>query len=398
MQELGKYSGNMTDVPNGHLLTEEYDSRDYVRLYTVVTTGGGSTLPSLWVFLLIVLGILLFMIGLTSALMHFVQARRRQTLRQMISNGDVDLEALGIKRLTVPQAALDKMPLYIYVANDRHLANQPPQNSGILGTVPEAGSGMTLSGSQDFEIQDSPRRKSDPTHVRSFPPCDGRLHDCASSSFNAALPQRQLPFSQPTCSICLEDFVSHRTIVRELPCGHIYHPQCIDSFLRECSSLCPFCKGRVLPKGYCPDVLTDSMVRRERLIRRMRERVTVEVVEEGDTPDTPRRPLAVGRRMASFHRQFGRAARSGGRRVSSAPMPGSRSLEIHQTTSLSQINSSNPPTPVQQNIVSRRMERSRQRVNAILGHQRTADEEDQERQAGLPRCQFALYTMLIDSS
>lgn len=47
-------------------------------------------------------------------MMHWVQRRRREALRRRISNGEVDLEALGIKRLTVPQDIIDKMPMYTY--------------------------------------------------------------------------------------------------------------------------------------------------------------------------------------------------------------------------------------------------------------------------------------------
>lgn len=39
MNASASYSGNMTDVPNGHLLTEFYDSRDYVRLWVDINTG-----------------------------------------------------------------------------------------------------------------------------------------------------------------------------------------------------------------------------------------------------------------------------------------------------------------------------------------------------------------------
>jgi len=79
-------------------------------------------------------------------------------------------------------------------------------------------------------------------------------------------------FSQTTCPICLDDFAPHESEVRELPCRHIFHPECIDLFLRDNSSLCPMCKKSALPAGYCPVKVTNLMVRRERLVRRMRER------------------------------------------------------------------------------------------------------------------------------
>jgi hypothetical protein len=62
-------------------------------------------------------------------------------------------------------------------------------------------------------------------------------------------------------------------MVRELPCQHIFHPECVDAFLSTSSSLCPMCKKSALPRGYCPAIITNAMVRRERVVRRIRERV-----------------------------------------------------------------------------------------------------------------------------
>lgn len=67
--------------------------------------------------------------------------------------------------------------------------------------------------------------------------------------------------------------MAHRTIVRELPCLHVFHPDCIDPFLEGQSSLCPLCKASALPQGYVPPSLTNATVRRERNLRRMRARV-----------------------------------------------------------------------------------------------------------------------------
>jgi hypothetical protein len=239
----------MTDVPHGHLLSEYYDSRDYVRLFVDVNTGGGTTLPSLWVFLLVVLGILLCVIGGTSFIMHMLQRRRRQTLRRRVANGEVDLEALGIKRLTVPQEILDSMPLYTY-------------GSGVI---------VQPTAIRSVARETTTARESDVL---------GKEEVIAESS--TAPRRRQLHIStldQPTCAICLDDFVpatssAQGTIVRELPCRHIFHPECVDTFLRDNSSLCPMCKKTALPKGYCPRIVTNAMVRRERMVRRIRPRVS----------------------------------------------------------------------------------------------------------------------------
>lgn len=42
----------------------------------------------------------------------------------------------------------------------------------------------------------------------------------------------------PLCSICTEDFIEG-TRLRKLPCGHVFHPQCIDLWLMDRARTCP---------------------------------------------------------------------------------------------------------------------------------------------------------------
>lgn len=212
LDQLAQYSGNMSSAPFGDRLVQVYDPADSVRLFSRISIENTAGIPSLWVFLIIVLAILLAIVLATSVVMHFIQRRQRTLLSRRVARGEVDLEALGIKRLNVPQDLLDKMPQYLYTSKAEF--------------VPEA----------------------------------------------AKVATREVPFTQPTCPICLDDFVHGETTVRELPCNHIFHPECIDPFLRDNSSLCPMCKTSALPPGYCPVNVTNLMVRRERLIRRMRQR------------------------------------------------------------------------------------------------------------------------------
>lgn len=48
-----------------------------------------------------------------------------------------------------------------------------------------------------------------------------------------------------TCPICLDEFPSQE-LVRELPCYHLYHPDCIDEWLLQKMANCPMCKFNVL--------------------------------------------------------------------------------------------------------------------------------------------------------
>lgn len=53
-------------------------------------------------------------------------------------------------------------------------------------------------------------------------------------------PGSQSQAEQPpkTCSICTEDFLEGVDI-RALPCGHIFHPPCIDPWLMDLAVTCP---------------------------------------------------------------------------------------------------------------------------------------------------------------
>ena len=148
-------------------------------------------------------------------LQHLHQYLARRDLRRRIALGQVDLEGLGIKRLTVPKKYVDAFSQHTW----RHADT-------VAGT---------------------PRTE----------------HMTAATQFD-----------QTSCSICLEDYVQNATVVRELPCHHMFHPDCIDPFLLKRSSLCPLCKQSVLPKGYIPpdSQLTAATVMRERRRRRQARR------------------------------------------------------------------------------------------------------------------------------
>jgi hypothetical protein len=195
---------------NKSLLNDIHNTTGRARIFIEVDTGDAAPLPGLWLFLLVVLAVLICVIGLTSLSMHLLQYRRRRSLRRRVMAGEVDLEALGIKRLTVPRKILEKLPLRTFVADK--------DDGGV------------------------------------------------------------------SCCICLEDLIPDATTVRELPCKHIYHPGCIDGFLETQSSLCPLCKASVLPKGYVPEQLTNHTVRRERMLRRQRERQARGAAPRDQTP------------------------------------------------------------------------------------------------------------------
>ena len=247
LNELAQYSGNMSDVPYGSQLVGTYDPHDSVRLYARMDVNATAGIPSLWVFLIIVLAILLAVVLMTSVVMHWIQRRQRRNLQRRVANGEVDLESLGIKRMQVPQALLDNMPRYTFSA-------KPESESSAGDAADKAHQSGVDNATKTAEKVVASQNKD------------------LESAIGPAAAVHQVAFSQSTCPICLDDFVSGETTIRELPCNHIFHPECVDPFLRDTSSLCPLCKKSSLPAGHCPVRVTNLMVRRERLMRRVRAR------------------------------------------------------------------------------------------------------------------------------
>ncbi|EEU48828.1 uncharacterized protein NECHADRAFT_98964 [Fusarium vanettenii 77-13-4] len=229
MQQLSLYSGRIDDVPYGSEINKLYgpNPKDYVRIWTELSLHDESDMPALWAFFLIVIGALLAIIAFVSVTMHLVQRRRRISLRRRVETGEVDLEAMGIKRLTVPATHVRAFPLFTYNADPESMAAPPTPSST-----------RRLRSSRGLD-QRSIRSGAS---VRSKRSSLGVTGDNAATNF------------QPSCHICLANFDHRVTIIRELPCGHIFHPQCIDEFLLQNSSLCPMCKHCMLPRGYSPKI------------------------------------------------------------------------------------------------------------------------------------------------
>jgi hypothetical protein len=379
MDALANYSGNMTSVPNGNQLATEFDSSDYVRLWGTVDTDSGSQLPSLWVFLVIVLAILIIAVTGTSVAMHIIQRRRRNDLRRRVLQGEVDLEALGVKRLNVSQEVLDKLPIYTFTGD----SSRNPEKTTPQAPPPALGA---PSSSVDAE-----------TGAKASPLA---RHSSVPTSVGAP----STAWSQATCPICLDDFEPNETRVRELPCRHIFHPDCIDQFLLRNSSLCPMCKQSVLPAGECPVNITNMMVRRERHITRVRARGARAVVaRSGAVPPSSAGVPAQGHNpspgpISSLGRRLGGVM--GGRRIFSAPastQPRPADIEMANTTTTttappadSTPTGEGAPTPAAPPAVQdcpstqNRREWARQRALQLLGN-RHAPVSDIEEERPIPR-------------
>jgi hypothetical protein len=377
MHELSLYSGNMTDVPFGHYISEipGIDPRDYVRIYTQLTVANISSLPSLWVFFLIVLAVMVVILGLTSASMHLIQRSRRNSLRRRVASGEVNLEALGIKRLTVPQQFIDRLPVFIYASEDEKSRPVTPRHkkNNTASTVEREYLKEGSSAGPQYEEQSVPRESPAPILLP--------VADDNTSNSDSILVHRFLPYSQPTCAICLEDFQSGVTEIRELPCGHIFHPECIDTFLTNNSSLCPMCKGSALPIGYCPTTITNAMVRRERNLRTLRSRVTFD--PEGEVVTyVPRRQASQLKTSIKKH-LFPPSIAPAETRLEPSVMPlqPQQVFMTNAATAHSQAPGEHPTEPSRQELVERR-------IRELAAGQPLIRDPDIINEPSRPKCEY----------
>ncbi|KAK2025323.1 hypothetical protein LX32DRAFT_65501 [Colletotrichum zoysiae] len=272
MHQLSLYSGNISQTPHGDQIAQRYDPHDddYIRIWTELTVRDRDSVPAMWTWILTVVGVVLFIIACLSLTMHLVQRRRRISLRRRVLSGEVDLEAMGIKRVTVPVTHVKGFPLFTY-------SFQPDMISTPSTTRP------SKSARSPRSMRTDQRTISESVTSRSR---------ARRGSQNSATSTVATNF-QPQCHICLEYYVDRESIIRELPCGHIFHPECIDEFLGLNSSLCPICKRSMLPRNHCPKI-SNGMVRRERAIRRLRERV---VLDESDDEEAEVKGKRWGKRL-----------------------------------------------------------------------------------------------------
>ncbi|PSR79811.1 hypothetical protein BD289DRAFT_85463 [Coniella lustricola] len=270
MAQLALYSGNVSSVPHGSNITELYspNANDYVRIWTEITVMTPDTLPTIWVFIVVCIGVLLAFIAIVSCVMHYIQHRRRTALEVRVRSGEVNLEAMNIKRVRVPIEHVEKFPLFTY--NYEPNATSPPM-SPTSPRLPDA-----------VRLRDDDARLPQMNNAGETAP--SAPAPTARSTTTGLTVNTTSTDYQPKCMICEEDYENRATIIRELPCGHIYHPDCIDEYLSGVSSLCPQCKASMLPKGYCPEI-TNPMVRRERAIRRLRGSITIDDAELESHPN-----------------------------------------------------------------------------------------------------------------
>ncbi|KAK1149544.1 hypothetical protein N8T08_005093 [Aspergillus melleus] len=279
MRQLSYYSGN-SSRPYNESMEFLQEGQGETRLFALINLDrGGKKMPSLWGFILAIVGTVLVLSVILLLCYQIVQKRRRESLQRRIEAGEADIEHLGLHQLKVSQEVLDTFPVYAY-----------PDLEALSDSDTQSRLGDDGSTHQLDKVEEEPENTDtdSQTRIRTDPAVhnvQGRVEigekevspnqedDISSSSqhqtqITTPSPRNRFSHSQTTCAICLDDFVPNVAIVRELPCGHIFHVECIDTSLEQNSSLCPLCKKSVVPPGSYPVPVTNRMVHLDYMLRR----------------------------------------------------------------------------------------------------------------------------------
>ncbi|CAG8165502.1 unnamed protein product [Penicillium nalgiovense] len=244
INDLSWYSNKTPDSKRDES-TEDFalqteTNRLFARIETGEETEGAS--PSIWSFVLAIAGTVLILSIILMIIYRLVQRKRRAQLQRRVNAGQVDIEALTLNQMTVPQEVVNKMPLYTYLEIDRPAEpTSPPGNTSANSIDHDFGDKTnSLSLNEDSHAQEEAGiQKPEAAMIKT-----GQNESCRS--------KYRLSHTQTTCAICLDDFVVGSSTVRELPCGHIFDPECIDPFLTRNCCLCPlwhqFCSSRDWPQ------------------------------------------------------------------------------------------------------------------------------------------------------
>ncbi|CAP93587.1 hypothetical protein NUH16_004376 [Penicillium rubens] len=260
INDLSWYS-NKTPDSNRDEWTEDFalqteTNRLFARIETGKETEGAS--PSIWSFVLAIAGTVLILSIILMIIYRLVLRKRRVQLQRRVNAGQVDIEALALNQMTVPQEVVNKMPLYTYLEINPPAEPTLPQDNTSANPIDHdsGDKANSLPPNENNHTQDEAGiQKPEAAMIK-----PGQNESRRS--------KYRLSHTQTTCAICLDDFVVGSSTVRELPCGHIFDPECIDPFLTRNCCLCPLCKKSVLPAGSYYISVTNEMVNREHHSRR----------------------------------------------------------------------------------------------------------------------------------
>ncbi|KAL4949916.1 hypothetical protein BDW69DRAFT_66409 [Aspergillus filifer] len=247
-----------------------------IRLFSLINLEkSGRKSPSFWGFLLATLGTISVFCIVCLLLYQLIQRRRRENMQQRLEADGERNPQFVLQHIKIPREFLARLPVYIYPVLDGDGEDVAKQDAFSDGKHPETANAESANATQ-AAIENNSKTKAQTLESNGHGQKGGTNDIKISQSPQSATarieniihrvasrepfpPRRvnpeqmnRLSLSQTTCAICLDDFVPASSVVRELPCGHIFHPECIDASLTRSSSLCPLCKKSVLDPNFCP--------------------------------------------------------------------------------------------------------------------------------------------------
>lgn len=271
MRELAWFSNGRTNRSDDGNYTSFQKRDSNVRLFTMIANGKPFQYPgsiptqsltfratetqtdsslSLWSFAVIILGSIL---GL-SVIMYiiYLTLKRKRLLQEaaLAARGQHDIEALQMhptNPVLVPHEVVEQLPLYTYAG---------PRSSSTASLVKDEIETSVAEIDPSSQFPEPPTTK-EAQEAHGEPPQDTQrvvgirrptpaVINPGSGVVVASANPYRLSHTQTTCAICFEPFIIGSTRVRELPCGHIFDPGCIDPWLLTRNSECPLCKMSVL--------------------------------------------------------------------------------------------------------------------------------------------------------
>ncbi|KAL3432997.1 hypothetical protein BDV09DRAFT_172827 [Aspergillus tetrazonus] len=292
MKQLSWYSNNRTlpqEQSNEFVALSETESWK-VQLFSVIDLEKhGRKTPTIWGFLLAILGTILVICLILLLLYQLLQRRRREILQRQLEASAVDHQPYDLRPFRVPREFLARLPLYVYPGldgSDSHSSHLDPgscDSRGRADVVEGAATERMQAKKEDAEAEAHTTKYG--SYVRAEETTDAEQGPKTANAGSGNIPLQLCPYRpfspttahsgfccprhikrlshpQTLCAICLDDFIPASSTVRELPCGHIYHPECIDISLTQSSSLCPLCKKSVLEPGCFPISIPDAVYER----------------------------------------------------------------------------------------------------------------------------------------
>ncbi|CAG8628952.1 1757_t:CDS:1 [Cetraspora pellucida] len=230
-----------------------------------------------WLFAMFAVGGILVTSFFISILIHMRLYRLRRNHQEEIRRQRIADEITGMRKWTLDQDDIDSLPVFTYskktATSNKSIEVSTSEEVDEKDNPTATNKTNENSGDKsngDVETKESstvPHSLSHKSSVRSTKSTRSTISNRSTKSARSqkaisnavslytSTDSTQNPLSsdddydmllEETCAICLEDFDDGDKI-RELPCRHCYHVECIDPWLTTKSSSCPLCKKDCKP-------------------------------------------------------------------------------------------------------------------------------------------------------